>query len=452
MALSFALVPIAARWLGGEGFGIYSLGMVIMYFAFLLNDWGINTFITKEISRKKSVANKYFINALWLKLSLVIVVIIFLFGLLQLIDVSKEAKITIFLLGTFGILRSIGQISFSIFRAFEKMQFEMIIVILEKLIITCAGIFVLFQGLGLISFGSVFVVSALISLIVGFVLVRKKFIEFNYTIDSKLMKFLLLNSYHFGLSMFLINIYDKIDTVMLSFLKTMEAVGWYTAAYKLLSLTTIIPTVLVTAIFPKLSKAILSKEDNIVDALFTKSFKFIFFLALPLITIGSLTADKIITFIYGSQYSNSIVVFQVLSWAVGLIFLNILLGTLFRASDHQKKLVAMQGIGVLINISLNMVLIPKFSYLGAAIATVVTEAVLFTTYLRFITNKVCKLQSKRFIMQGLGATSLMVLVLLNFDHINLFFIIPLSGLTYFGSLYVFKGYKINEVLPIKGSF
>ena len=68
MVLSFILVPIAARFLGEDGFGKYSLGMTISYLVLMINDLGINTYITREIAKRNDELNKYYANALIIKI------------------------------------------------------------------------------------------------------------------------------------------------------------------------------------------------------------------------------------------------------------------------------------------------------------------------------------------------------------------------------------------------
>jgi len=371
-----------------------------------------------------------------------------LFVFLRFTDYDGDTKKIIIILGIYGIISSIAQLCFSIFRAFERMQYETIIVILEKFVITSLGITLLLLGFGLVPFGFIFLIAGLISIATGLYFLKSKFQIIHSFFDFTLAKNLLIHSIPFGASMLLVTIYDKIDTVMLSMMQTMSDVGWYSTAYRLLAITGVVPTILVTAIFPKMSQDILNNKEE-VSRLFTKSFKYLFLLAVPLVALGVLVGDKIILFVFSDEYQNSIVVFQILVWAAGILFINILLGSLFRASDRQKLLVRVQSAGVIINIVLNFILIPIYSYKGAAIATVITESMICIVCLTYTIYNICKLTEIMFIFKAFTAVMLMTFIVLLVKDLNLFLIIGIAGLLYFGVLYLLKAFTFQEILLIR---
>jgi len=446
--LSFLLVPVAARLLGGDGFGKYSLAMAIMYIVFMLHDAGVNTYLTREVARKRERADFYFVNALYFKLISFSIIIIPLFLFAHFSQYSDDTKIMIIILGLYGVFNSITQLCYSIFRAFEKMQYETIIVIGEKFLITIGGVGILIAGYGLLYFGSIFTFAGLISIIFSVIFLRLKFIPLKSKFDFQFIKKLFMNSLPFGISMFLVTIYDKIDTVMLSVMTDMSTVGWYSTAYRLLAITNVIPVILVTSIFPRISKEAVGNQDE-VSEIFTRSFKYLFFLAIPLVSLGVLLGDEIILLVFGSQYQNSAAAFKVLVWAAAILFLNILIGALFRASDNQKKLVLIQLGGVITNIVLNLILIPTYSYIGAAVATVITEVLIFGVCFIFILRRVCKLDNFFFVFQGIIAVTFMTAIVSYLQSINLFINMAIAGVVYFGVLYALKAFTLQEVLLMR---
>jgi len=446
--LSFLLVPVAARLLGHDGFGKYSLAMAIMYIVFMLHDAGVNTYLTREVARKHERADFYFVNALYFKLISFGIIIIPLFLFAYFSKYSDDTKVMILILGLYGVFNSLTQLCQSIFRAFEKMQYETIIVIGEKLLITIGGVSILVAGYGLLYFGSVFTFAGLISFVFAVIFLRLKFIPIKSKFDSKFVKKLFKDSLPFGISMFLVTIYDKIDIVMLSVMTDMSTVGWYSTAYRLLAITSVIPVILVTSIFPRMSRKALENRDE-VSEIFTRSFKYLFFLAIPFVSLGMLLGDEIILLVFGSQYQNSVAAFKVLVWAAAILFLNILIGALFRASDNQKKLLAIQLGGVFVNFTLNLILIPTHSYIGAAIATVITEGLIFGVCFIFILRRVCKLDNLYFIFQGIIAVAIMTVVIGYMQNINLFINMVIAGFVYFGILYALKAFTLQEILLMR---
>jgi O-antigen/teichoic acid export membrane protein len=98
-------------------------------------------------------------------------------------------------------------------------------------------------------------------------------------------------------------------------------VGWYNAAYRLVMGLQFIPLALVGAIYPILSRYhSISAKDNLM-IVYEKAFKLLSMLAIPLGIGTSLLADRIIIFLYGNNFSNSIIALQILIWVVSLFFI-----------------------------------------------------------------------------------------------------------------------------------
>ena len=88
-------MPVAARLLGHDGFGKYSLAMAIMYMVFMLHDAGVNTYLTREVARKHERADFYFVNALYFKLISFGIIIIPLFLFAYFSKYSDDTKVMI---------------------------------------------------------------------------------------------------------------------------------------------------------------------------------------------------------------------------------------------------------------------------------------------------------------------------------------------------------------------
>ena len=132
MALAFVLFPIGAHYLGPGGFNNYLLASTIMYFLFLFNDLGMNTYLTREISKDLSKTNDFYINALIIKLLVIFVDAILLFVFLVALNYSNEATIAILIFAVYGVSTSLFELNAAVFRAHERMEFETIFTVLEK--------------------------------------------------------------------------------------------------------------------------------------------------------------------------------------------------------------------------------------------------------------------------------------------------------------------------------
>ena len=102
-----------------------------------------------------------------------------------------------------------------------------------------------------------------------------------------------------------------------------------------------------------------------------------------------------------------------------------------------------------INIILNLILIPRFSYIGAAISTIATEAVLFGLYFYFVSKYVQMLPLHRIAAKPMLASAAMGVYIFYCDHINLAAVIVLAVLIYFAILYLTRGFSSEDISQLK---
>lgn len=167
-------------------------------------------------------------------------------------------------------------------------------------------------------------------------------------------------------------LYFKTDTIMLSLMRPQEEVGIYGAAYKVLETLAFFPAMFVGIMLPILSRVSLRKEEFI--QVFQGAFRVLSMAALPVMIGGALTSATIIDIIAGNEFRAAAEPLRILFMAVGVIFLGNLAGQSAVALGLQKKAMWIYCGGMLVNIGANFLIIPQFSYMGAAWTTLATEA------------------------------------------------------------------------------
>ena len=341
------------------------------------------------------------------------------------------------------------QLSIGIFESYEKMQYEAVILTLEKVIITSLGILVLIKGYGLIVFCFTFFLGGLISIASSiFILIKYfNFNKSNFKPSFATIKYLIRHSMTFGISLFLATAYNNVGILILSLMKTEEVVGWFSASFKFIAITNVVPMILIAAIYPALSRGMFKADDEIAE-LFTKCFKYLTFVAFPMVVGTIILSDKIIFIIFGEEFGNSVLLLKILAWTAALVFYNIYFTGIFKAANLQKLMVKIQIIGLCINIPLNFVLIYYYSYIGAAIATVGTELFIFISFMVISHRKIVKLQEISFLFKTVVSTMLMAIFSYYFKEYNVYLIVVGSIILFFSSLYLMKGFLLQEILPV----
>jgi O-antigen/teichoic acid export membrane protein len=379
--LAFILVPFAARYLGREGYGVYALATTLGFFVALISDLGMSTLLTREISKQKRIAAKLFsyslsIKALFSVVALLVLTLYLAIGRLDSISIQ-----VIYLFAIASIITSFSQSAFSVFRGFEQIRFETLAVFIDKFLSVAIGISFLLIGLGIRPFISSFLIAAAVKLLLSFAILRKHFIPVRIRVNIKRSFVMLSTSISFGLSIFLAMCYNYLDILMLSVLSSMVHVGLYAASYKLLALTSMIPTVLSIAFLPQFS--VVQSNRTRLTELFLKGCKYLILFVFPMLPFVWLMSIPIIYLVFGATYHDSIASLNILVVAAVAQMFNTFFVPLYASVNHQRKIVHFQVFGLAANVLLNAVLIPVFSYIGAAIATVFTEWLILILIIRW---------------------------------------------------------------------
>jgi O-antigen/teichoic acid export membrane protein len=369
---TFFYVMYIARYLGADGFGLLSFAIGFTGIFVVFTDLGLETLTVREVARDKNLAAKYLGNFVFVKIILAFLTFGLIAIVINLLDYSSLAIRVVYLMALHIIFRGFSSLNHSIIRANEKLEYISFSVIVGNFLMIVgvfAGVYFRFDVLG---FSWVFVIVSAIDLLYSTIVCCLKFALPKFEIDQPFWLKSIKNAWPIGLMSIFILIYFRIDTVMLSLMKGDPHVGYYAAAYRLSEILTVIPAMFLQSIFPVLSSYFNSSKSSFKRT-YELSAKYLFYLALPLALIGTLVAPKIIQLVYGQEFAPSVPALQILIWAAALMYVTTVQGTTLIAADRQMLNTKISALCVVLNIALNFIVIPKFSYVGASLSTVATE-------------------------------------------------------------------------------
>lgn len=178
-------------------------------------------------------------------------------------------------------------------------------------------------------------------------------------------------------------IYTHMDTVMLGFLATDADVGYYNAAIKIKQILVSLVTSLGVVLFPRASYYVEHGETEQFARISKKALNFVFLVAIPMMVYFTIYARQGIIFLSGNAYEASIKPMQIVMPTLLFIGLTNILGMQMLVPLGKEKVVLWsEVVGAIINLIVNILLIPRFVSSGAAIGTVVSEfAVLVVQYI-----------------------------------------------------------------------
>ena len=428
-AIGFFFVMYTARYLGAEGFGILSFALAFTGIFGVFADLGLPPLTVREVARDKSLAGKYLGNIAVMKVILVIVTFGLIALFINLLGYPEQTIKVVYLVALSVVFGAFSRMFYSIFQAYEKMEYQSLGQILSSALMLSGALFAIDRGFGVVGFASIYFLVSAVVLGYAFAVCAWKFALPRMEVDLGFWKPTIKEALPFWLSGVFVILYFRIDMVMLSMMKGDAVVGWYAAPYRLVDALVVIPTALTSAIYPVFSNFYVNSKNSL-KMTFEKSFKYLFTIAFPIGVGTTLLADKIILLIFGSDFAPSIIALQILIWASVLSFINCTPATLLNSINKQRTLMHITGLGAIFNIIMNLILIPNFSYVGAAIATLAAEFVVGVLMFSFIFKHTHKFQlyktTVRVIIAGMGMGVVVVLL----DHYALYVLVPIAAIIY----------------------
>lgn len=437
-----------APYLGPDGFGILSFAFAFAGIFVVFTDIGLSILTTREVARDRSLAHKYLGNIAPLKISLCIPTFVLIALSINLLGYSGHVIHIVYLIALSRMCGSFTTMFYSICEAHQRMEFPAIGRILNSVCLLGGALFVITQGLGITALASVYLLTSMTSLGYSSMVTTWKYGRPKVDIDLGFWKEALKQAWPFGLIAISVTIYNWIDSVMLSLMQGNDVVGWYNAAYRMVLVLALIPGVYLNSIFPVMSQYYVSSKDTQKYA-FEKSIKYMVILAVPIGVGITLLANKAIVLIFGTGYSNSIIAVQILIWSMVFIYVSKVCAELCHSSDRQIVVAKITGGCVLLNVILNAIMIPRYSYIGASIATVATEFIALSLVFRWSwksgyrisTGKLRDVMVKVFIASGV-----MCVCILYLRDLALWGLVPLAALVYFTVLYICGGIDREDTL------
>ena len=449
MLFGFFYLMYTARYLGPANYGILAFALALNGIFGVITNFGLDPLTVREVARNKSLARKYLTNGLVLKLLFGALTFLIVLTVVVLLGYPEITRKVVYIITLSTIVGGLNSLFNDIYQAFERMEFMSIGQILQSALSLVFAIIAIKLGLDVVYFAMIYLSVNLIVLGYHVVATTWKFLKPKIEVDLSFWRSVVREAWPFALTAIFVSIYYWIDSVMLSYMKGNEVVGWYNAAYRLILILLVIPSIYFTAIYPIMSKFFKNSHDSLRFS-FERSFKYMSMLAFPIGVGTTLLSDKIVLLIFGSRYLPSSKALQILVWSVVCIYLSSSYGQLVRSTNQQSLETKITAVGAVLNIVLNALIIPRYSYVGASATTLATE--FFVTMFYFYTFRETEFFND-YVLVSMGkamlASFIMGVFLWYFLSLNLFMLTGLSIVVYFGAYFIIGGLDEMDVWIIK---
>ena len=363
-----------ARVLSPDGFGVIGFATAFVSYFVLIVNYGFETYGIREIA--KSPINRHKLVDSILTIRIITSIGVFIVLLICTIVLKKDfiTKIAILLSGI-----NLFATAFSLnwyFHGIQKMGYSSVSQILAS-IFSLILVFLLVKDKAdvLLSI-AITGLSAIVNSLMLIISYNKSFGRFSFQLDKNFIKKIIPDSTPLALSSIMIAIYYNFDMIMLGFMKSDYEVGIYNAAVKIFLIGNVSYILIMKSFFPTFAEIGFSFTNK-----FYRNFRKYFF---SMISVGVFTtiilyllSSQLIHILFGRMYDSSVYPLKILAMNSALVCINIIFGNPLLAWGKQNIYLIIVGIGATTNILMNLILIQHFSYLGAALATLISETAVF---------------------------------------------------------------------------
>jgi O-antigen/teichoic acid export membrane protein len=393
ITVSFTILTtiLLTGYLGKEGYGDYMYVITLAILFGSLADWGTATIGVREVSKEKENQGKLLGNIFILRLFLSFLAIILLFAFSIFLPIQTQnplllrkmiriATLIVFLVATKASFRII-------FQSRLEMQKAAVADITTSFLIFLFSWYVVKNGLGLGPLVWSVIWAAGVAAFVAGALALKT-VRYDFCLDKKIIAKMMSESLPMGAILLIFTMDNKIDTIMLGSIKGSGPVGIYAISYRVYDVLILGAAYFMNALLPVISQySNLSKWKDKLKQIYQKAFDILFLMGLAGLIFVLILAPfivRLLTWQRFGEFADSVAVLRILVLAMFIAYFNHLTGYTIVALGKQRPYFLVALSALIFNITANLLVIPRFSYYGAAGVTVLTEGLVLIITTIFI--------------------------------------------------------------------
>ncbi|MFH1030328.1 MAG: flippase [bacterium] len=447
--VAFFYVAIISRIIGPSNLGIYTYALSFTSIFGIFIDIGFEKVLIRETAKNKEKAQDFFSNILGIKLPLSFLTLVIIFLITYFQNYPPLTKGLIYISAFLMSLDSFNLSMECVLRGFQNLKYESISVVVCQVatfIIGIAGILINKNNL------KILIIALLIGSLWRFffaltVLVKKFNIYPKLKYDKNILRFLFKISFPFAITGVFLKIYSYADSVLLFNMAGETAAGLYGLPYRAVTAFQFIPMAFMAALFPALSFYYISSKESLKKT-FEISLIYLSVICFPIIFGVIVLSKEIILKFFGEAFSPSIFALQILISNLLFIFLDFPAGTVLNACDREKVNTMLMGFAMVINIISNLILIPRYTFIGASISMIISTLFLVITR-GYYSYKIVEFNLTRVLVKiakALIAASLMGAVVWYLKgFVNFYLVILIGVIIYPTILFLIKGIENRDV-------
>jgi len=363
-----------ARYLGPEQFGLFSYIVAFTAIFGGIAKLGLDSVMVRELVNQPGMRNKYLGTAFWLKFGGALLVIALIAAIVPFTSNDAITNLYIFIIAA-GL----------VFQSFEVVEFYFQSQVLAKIISICKiaqlalssiiKVYLVLTQAELIWFVVTTAFDAMSLAISYFIAYRLlKNASFYKFFDPQVARGLLRDSWPLIFSSLVVMVYMRIDQVMIKEMLGGYEVGIYSAAVRLSEVFYFIPVFVTASVFPAIINAKMRSEDQYIERL-QSLYAFLAWIAIAIALLTTFLSDWLIFLLYGELYQSAAKVLVIHVWGAVFVSIGVAFTKHLVTENLTKISLYRAALGAVLNVILNLFLIPSCGIHGAALAMLFSQII-----------------------------------------------------------------------------
>lgn len=362
-----------ARYLGPEQFGVYSYAAAFVALFSTIARLGLDGIVVRDLVNHPQERDVYLGTAFWLKLIGAFVTLGLLAIAVQFTSNDATTNLYIFIIASGLIFQSFDVVDFH-FQSKVLSKYVSIAKLVQLALSSILKLYFIFIQADLFWFVLVSLVDQItLALSLAFAYWRQKIGSFFLSFNLGAAKTMLRNSWPLILSGIAISLYMRIDQVMIKEMLGEKEVGLYSAAARLSEAWYFVPGIITASFFPAIVNAKKISQDLYYSRL-QRLYTFLMWMAVAVAVPMTFISEWLVTLLYGVAFKEAGQVLMIHIWAGVFVSFGVASGSWYTTENLQRYALYRTLAGAVINIVLNLILIPRYGLVGAAISTVIAQS------------------------------------------------------------------------------
>lgn len=374
LLISFSVGIYIARYLGPSNYGVLTYVISFVGLFSFLASFGIDSIVSREIIKNHDLKDEILGTAFYIKIvgSFLAIISVFVVSFFTTEEVFLRSIIWLFALNFIPQAFNIIEIYFQSQVLSKKVVTAQVV---ASVISTLLKIGCVLSGKGIFWLLVIYIIETFVYAIILMFSFEKFGNYFSkWKLNTNIIKSLLKDSWPLMFASVAIGVYMKIDQVMIKNMLGNEQAGIYAVAVKISEVWYFIPVIICTSLFPAIVNAMIT-DIELFKSRMKKLYFLMFWLSFFAALFITILAHPIIKILFGVPYLEAVNVLQIYVWAGVSVSLGVAVSQYLLSNNFTKISFYNTSLGAIVNVILNIILIPRLGINGAAIATLVSYTI-----------------------------------------------------------------------------